>query len=265
MAAQVRNSGRARAAVRQTSQTLRSFHDVHPRVGPVVAASSVLYFVAQVFVAWIWKDPPYSLWANTISDLGNTACGNYGKPALRVCSTRHDWMNAAFILVGVVMVVSAVLLYQEFNEEPRDGYWDGPQIAKFVGFLFYALGGVGAILVGSFPENVNSAGHITGAGLAIAGGNIGILLLASGFEKEDDLPSRIRRFMVIWGVISLAALLMFVFKRHFGLGPGGMERIAAYPETIWLISFGAWIWKVQPKKRRHEMTPARPGPAGKPV
>jgi hypothetical membrane protein len=215
--------------------------------------------MAQVFAAWNWKSPSYSLWTNTISDLGNTVCGDYGNPKLNVCSTNHDYMNAAFIFLGAVMVVSAVLLYQEFNEESQDGYWDLPQIAKLLGFMFFGLGGIGAMLVGIFPENVNSAGHITGAGLAIAGGNVGILLLAAGFEKEDNLPSRIRRFMVIWGFLSLASLLMFVFKRHFGLGQGGMERIAAYPEVIWLVSFGAWIWRVHPKDQPREIQPVRPG------
>jgi hypothetical membrane protein len=250
MAAEVGNPGSTRAAVRKVSTGLRHIRDVHPWLGPVVAGTSILYFVAQVFVAWIWNNPPYSLWANTISDLGNTVCGRYGQPALYVCSPRHEWMNAAFMFVGAVMVVSAVLLYQEFNDEPQAGYWGWRQIAKLLGFVFYGLGGVGAILVGFFPENVNSAGHVTGAGLAIAGGNIGILLLAAGFEKEDQLPSRIHRFMVIWGTISLATLLMFVFERHFGLGQGGMERIAAYPETIWLISFGAWVWRAHPAERR---------------
>ena len=249
MAAQVRNSGRAHGVVRYASRRLQRYR----RLGPFVAGSSILYFAAQIFVAWNWKNPSYSLWTNTISDLGNTVCGNYGKPALHVCSTNHDWMNAAFVFVGAVMAVSAVLLYQEFNEEPSDGYWDRPQIAKLVGFLFVALGGIGAMLVGLFPENVNSAGHITGAALAIAGGNIGILLLAFGFEPEDQLPPRIHRFMVTWGIVSLATLLMFAFKRHFGLGQGGMERIAAYPETIWLISFGLWIAKESPKDRRRAM------------
>jgi hypothetical membrane protein len=165
-------------------------------------------------------------------------------------------MNAAFVLVGAIMAVSAVLLYQEFNEEAHDGYWDGAQVAKLVGFFLFGLGGVGAVLVGLFPENVNSVGHITGAALAIVAGNLGILLLAAGFEEEDKLPSRIRRFMVIWGSISLAAILMFAFKRHFGLGPGGMERIAAYPEVIWLISFGAWIWRAHPKNPPRDLKPA---------
>jgi hypothetical membrane protein len=47
--------------------------------------------------------------------------------------------------------------------------------------------------------------------------------------------------MLWWAPISLVASFMFVFKRHFGLGSGGLERIAAYPETIWLISLGAWL------------------------
>jgi hypothetical membrane protein len=252
------NPGTARRAVRRTSQRLQSFHQRHPEVGPAVAVASVVYFVAQIFVAWVWKNPPYSLWTNTISDLGNTVC--YGKHYPTVCSTRHDYMNAAFIFVGAVMVISAVLLYQEFNEEAHDGYWDRQQTAKLLGFALFGGGGIGAVLVGIFPENVNSAGHITGAALAIGVGNLGILLLAAGFEPEDDLPPRIRRFMAWWGVISLVALLMFAFKRHFGLGQGGLERIAAYPETIWLISFGLWVWHAHPKERRRRMRAAATSP-----
>ncbi len=264
MAAQAGNPGRAHAAVRRTSARLQSFRRRFPWVGPLVAFSSVLYFVAQIFVAWIWKDPSYSLWTNTISDLGNTVC--HGTKYANVCSTRHDYMNAAFIFVGAVMVLSAVLLYQEFNDRPADDYWDRRQVAKAAGFSLYAVGGIGAALVGFFPENVNPGWHVTGAALAIGVGNAGILLLAAGFEPEDDLPARIRRYMVWWGCISLTALLMFKFHRHFGLGQGGLERIAAYPETIWLISFGYWVWRVHPKDRRDERRRAEParGAGGRP-
>jgi hypothetical protein len=27
-----------------------------------------------------------------------------------------------------------------------------------------------------------------------------------------------------------------------------MERLAAYPETIWLITFGLYVWRFHPKK-----------------
>jgi len=201
--------------------------------------SSILYFIAQIFVGWIWK-PPYSLWTNTISDLGNTACRAYG--GSYVCSPRHDWMNAAFIFVGAVMAGGSLLVYQEFNHR-REGSaerpWSRGEIATLLGFVALAVGGLGAILVGLFPENVNGAMHATGAALAIGVGDLGMVML--GISLGSQLPPRLRRFMIGWGTVSLVAGLMFVFHRHFGLGTGGLERIAAYPETIWLISFGMWI------------------------
>jgi hypothetical protein len=35
--------------------------------------------------------------------------------------------------------------------------------------------------------------------------------------------------------------VLFGTDRYFGLGAGSMERIAAYPETLWLIRFGLYI------------------------
>ena len=42
----------------------------------------------------------------------------------------------------------------------------------------------------------------------------------------------------IFGVIGLAATYLFVAGNGFGLGVGGMERIAAYTFPIWLIAAG---------------------------
>ena len=215
---------------RGVGQRLHDFHNHHPLVGAFVYVSSILYFFAQVFVGWIWTSPQYSLWTNTISDLGNTHCGAYR--GSQVCSHRHGWMNLAFVFVGLVMVVGSSLLYHEFERRSWDTW-------RFVGFAVMAIGGVGAILVGAFPENENGTGHVIGASLAIGGGNIALLILA--IALRGDIPERLRRFMLWWAPISLVASFMFVFKRHFGLGSGGLERIAAYPETIWLISLGAWL------------------------
>ena len=79
---------------------------------------------------------------NTISDLGNTACSS------SLCSPRHVWMNVAFIYLGAVMIVGSTLLYHEFRKKGGT-----EQNAAFVGFLLMALGGVGTIIVGTFPEN----------------------------------------------------------------------------------------------------------------
>ena len=43
---------------------------------------------------------------------------------------------------------------------------------------------------------------------------------------------------VLMGMISLIALVLFGSKIFMGLGPGGMERMIAYPLLLWLIGFG---------------------------
>jgi hypothetical membrane protein len=227
--------------VGRVSARTKHFTDRYPWVGPIVFMASALYFVAQIVVGWVWN-PPYSLIHNTISDLGNTRCAPYG--ASYVCSPRHTLMNIAFIFLGLCMAAGSLLIYQEFTERRS-----AERIAALVGFTCMAIGGLGAILVGSFPENTISSLHISGAGLAIGVGNIGILVLGLVLP----LPEGLRGFMLAFSTLSLAALIMFACHRDFGLGQGGMERIAAYPETVWLIRFGLYISR---NHYAHGRTPA---------
>jgi len=208
-------------------------------LGPIVFIASALYFFAQIAVAWVFNPshPQYNVVTNTISDLGNTACGPYGTEY--VCSPRHLTMDIAFFLLGIVMASGSILLYQEFKGRKR-----GEERAAFIGFLLMGIGGVGAMLVGLFPENVNSTMHITGAALAIGVGNVGIFVMGAVLS---DLPEAMRRYMLVFSTISATALVLFASHKYFGIGGGTMERIAAYPETIWLITFGLWVWRFHPK------------------
>lgn len=206
-----------------------AFRDRFPGLGPAVWISSALYFFAQVVVAWVWN-PSYSLVRNTISDLGNTICGKYR--GSYVCSPRHTVMNIAFVFLGVVMAIGSLLIYQEFTERRR-----AERVAAFIGFTLMAIGGVGAVLVGIFPENTMRTMHLTGAGLAIGAGNAAILVLGLVLA----LPESMRRYMLIFSTVSLTALVSFASGKYFGIGQGAMERIAAYPETVWLIIFGLYI------------------------
>ena len=54
--------------------------------------STLLYFLAQGYVAAGWVHPTYSWSSNYISDLGNTTCGLFKVPHgndVLVCSPRH--------------------------------------------------------------------------------------------------------------------------------------------------------------------------------
>ncbi len=214
-------------------------HDAHPSFGPAIFTAAALYFVIQIIVAWVFI-PSYSLVSNSISDLGESSCGGYGSPAM--CSPRWWLMDyVGFLLLGLVMVIGSALLYHEFTERvPRE------RRAAMFGFGLMALGGLGSILVGFFPENENRTMHIIGAFLAIAIGNVAILVLGAVLT----LPESMRRSMLTFSSLALAALLCFASHKYFGIGRGMMERIAAYPVTIWLITFGLYIWRFNPKKSK---------------
>jgi hypothetical membrane protein len=208
------------------SQRMRVFVDKYPLVGPALWILSVQYFVIQLIVANHWR-VPYSLLNNTISDLGNTACAIYG--GRDVCSPLNPLMNASFVILGLTMFEGAMLIYQEFRKNTGSA----------MGFTFMALAGLGTILVGIFPENTISPLHFLGAMLPFLIGNIGMIILGLSLK----LPKWLRVYSVTSGIISLVALGFFITHSYLGLGIGGMERIVAYPQTIWLIVFGIYISK----------------------
>ena len=212
-------------------------HDAHPSLGPAIFTVAVLYFVIQIIVAWVFT-PSYNLVSNSISDLGDTSCGGYGSPEM--CSPRWWLMNyVGFILLGLIMVVGSALLYHEFTQRaPHE------RRAAMLGFVLMAVGGLGSILVAFFPENENRPMHIVGAFLAAGIGNVAILVLGAVLT----LPESMRRSMLIFSSLALAASLCFASHRYFGIGHGMMERIGAYPVAIWLIIFGLYVWRFNPKK-----------------
>jgi hypothetical membrane protein len=212
----------------------------YPGLGPLVWVSSAIYFAVQVFVAWIWKNPRYSVVSNTISDLGNTRCGLYA--GAQVCSPRHVAMNLSFIFLGVVMAAGSLLIHQEFVE--RDNRAE--RLAAAIGFTLMSIAGLGTAVVGLCPENTFSGAHRAGAVVAIVGGNVAIFVLGLVLPLKEGM----RMNMLLWSVTSLVAALLFAGDRYLGIGRGTMERLAAYPETVWLIRFGIYISR-NPYSRGH--------------
>lgn len=203
---------------------IKTFTDRYPYVGPIFWMTSIQYYIIQIIVARAWASP-YSLMNNTISDLGNTACGVYGDRL--ICSPLHSLMNASFITLGITMIIGATLIYREFKESRQSA----------VGFSFMAMAGVGTLLVGLFPENTINILHIIGATLPFLIGNVGMIVLGLSL----DIPQVFRFYTVASGTISLLGLSLFSTQHYVGLGIGGIERITAYPQTMWLIVLGVYI------------------------
>lgn len=209
----------------QSAVPVRKLATRYPWLGPLIYMLSLQYFVVQFIVAAAW--PTYfSLASNVISDLGNTACGEY---AMRyVCSPLHSTMNASFIMLGVTMALGSLFIYQEFHRN-----W-----GTLIGFNLMGLAGFGTIMVGLFPETTIPALHGIGAFLALGIGNLSLVVLAFAITQAR---TSFRAYTFVSGMLSLIALVLFALGVYLGLGQGGIERVVSYPQTIWLILFGAYM------------------------
>lgn len=212
------------------------FRNRYPLLGPIFWLLSLQYFLVQGVVAEAWA-APFSLAKNAISDLGNTACAPYADRY--VCSPLHGLMNSSFVIMGVTIVLGSLLIPEEFRQN---------KLSR-VGFHFMSLAGVGTVLVGLFPENSVSALHFLGAVLPFFFGNVALVI----FSFSLGLPPFFRYYTLASGVIALIAFILFVFDRYMGFGLGGMERLVAYPQTIWLIAFGAYISVNHYRERRGKL------------
>ena len=200
------------------------------RRGAVIWIFAIQFFIAQIIVQAAWTTP-FSLTANYISDLGNTSCGPYPVASnMYVCSPWHAWMNASFIMLGVIILVGAALIYRGFPAGRT----------RTVGLALLALAGPGEILVGLFPENVNITPHSIGAAAHFVSGNLGTVVLGTAIAaSRRQIPLAV--YSIISGSVGLLATALFISGNYLGTGIGGMERIAAYPLPLWLIVVGVWL------------------------
>jgi hypothetical membrane protein len=196
----------------------------YPKLGPFLYVSSIQFFAAQIFVAMHWN-PPYSLTRDTISDLGNTACGTFNSRP--VCSPLHGVMNASFIVLGIAMTAGSILISRQFAKSR----------AATVGFAAMAISGIGVIIVGIFPENSVPAFHGLGAAIAFTVGNAALIIIA----VSPMMPVVLRLYSFLSGTLAILALVSYSSGHYLGLGEGGIERVVAYPQTVWLIVIGLFL------------------------
>ncbi|WP_051803967.1 MULTISPECIES: DUF998 domain-containing protein [unclassified Streptomyces] len=187
----------------------------------------VQFLVIHVIAESAWARP-YSWARNNISDLGNVHCALQPEPEPRyICSPDHDLMNASFITLGALLVVGAVLT--------GGALWRrGPAAA--VARLLLAGAGVGFVLAGLAPADVNEDQHVLGAFLIMATGNIGVAL--AGLALADHVPAPLRWGTSLLGVTAVSAFGLFLSHHYLGLGMGGMERVAAFPLLFWACAAG---------------------------
>ena len=200
------------------------------RLGAWCWIASLQFFVVQWIVQRAWTTP-YSLRTNYISDLGNTACAPFPPDSVAyVCSPWHALMNASFVITGVTIVLGSVLLAVALRA-PR---------ARVAALALLVAAGIGFVLVGLFPENVDFPPHRLGAALQFVLGNLALVVVGASLIRSGAG----RRFGLVsmgFGMAGLVATALFVSRHYLGLGIGGMERVAAYPLPLWTIAAGAGL------------------------
>ncbi len=151
--------------------------------------------------------PDYKTSSNYISDLG------VGSSSLV--------FNSSISILGLLILAASYLSLKSFDSR------------LFSAIL--ALIGFGAVGVGLFPKT-NPTLHAISAFAVFFFGAVAAIF-AYKFEKAP-----FSYLSAVMGVLSLASLPLFFFTDFdFGLGPGGIERIVAYPILLWAIAFGGFL------------------------
>ncbi|WP_053731225.1 DUF998 domain-containing protein [Streptomyces sp. WM6378] len=128
--------------------------------------------------------------------------------------------------------------------------------AAAVARLLLAGAGVGFVLAGLAPADVNENQHALGALLIMAAGNIGLLL--TGFTlAEHSAAAPLRWGTSLLGVTAITAFGLFLSQHYLGLSMGGMERVAAFPLPLWALAAGVH-GLIRRAGRLHETMPTGP-------
>ena len=182
---------------------------------------SLQFFLVQGIVQAAWTTP-FSLAHNMISDLARETCG----PLLRApgiefaCSPWHALMNASIMANGVLIPLGAWLTRRRWP----------PNRLVTVSLAMIALTGPGHFMVGLWPSDTGPTMHFLGAASILLLGNPGMVL--AGFASWRQRRAGAITSIAL-GLAGIAGTVLFTRETGFGIGLGGMERVAFYPLTIW--------------------------------
>ncbi len=162
--------------------------------------------------------PGYSYADDYISDLGASAV-----------------MNVAFMVHGSLFFVGALVISRAI---PSMG-WAG---WGFV--LAAAANAAGNVLVGAFRSGVPA--HVIGAGLAIVGGNVAVIIAGFGSARVGASPTY-RRASITIGIVGLGCLLADHRRRQWFSTVAGRHR-------------GAWFGVLDHRLGDHDRCGCSPPP-----
>jgi len=185
------------------------------RIGALAwVVSALAYFVAEAVAASAM--PRYGYATDYISTLG--------APGL---SPLAGLMNTAFVVQAILFPVGAALTVT------------GARASKRWAFLCFAvLNGVGNFLAATWHSGPSGAGpdwHGVGAFLAIAGGNVAVLLGTLAFRRAGASTTYLAMGVGL-GTVGLACLLGLTVDTSLTVLPiGAWERGSVYSIYLWQV------------------------------
>lgn len=200
------------------------------------------FFVFHLIVQLAWPEP-YSWARNNISDLGAVGCGPWSGDGRYVCSPLHSWMNASFVLQGALLVAGLGL-----SKPLRGGLLTRTSLA------FVSLAGLGWVLAGVAPGDVNEGLHVLGAFLIFFCGNLGLVFAEN--PSQARVARAVRAHPRVLGAVGLVATALFLGQVYVVFGMGGMERIAVFPLQVWAFLVGVQLLRTPAEGSRPLPSPA---------
>ena len=198
------------------------------RLGAMFWLLTVEFFIAQAVAQAAF--PGYSLVDMDISLLGVSACSGVDPNAINpVCSPLSLVFNAGMAINGALVVLGVWFTRK---------LWPPGGLTTAALWILAVGGGDGSILVGLFPLDMSLPMHMIGAILALFVAGFGMLAMSAVLWRQ------FRGFAIYTlatGAITLVAFVLYALEIYLGLGRGIMERIAAWPHTIWYVVTGALI------------------------
>lgn len=171
----------------------------------IVAAALVL--VIGWWVTLAHPDATFVWSRNLISDLGASTC--HDRDARWVCSPRHLVFNTSSVVSGALLLLGASLV--------------STTVGTALALCFVSMG-AGLIIIGSFPADVATDVHLSGAILALPGAGIGMLV--SGRRITTPWLSRRQRLRFGAALVVLLVSAPHLLPPSAGYPKGPSEYLA---------------------------------------
>lgn len=183
--------------------------------GAVLWLVRPVYVVLELVVA-AGTTGGYRLADRPVSDLGAVGCTR------AFCSPRHELMNAAFVGVGLLLALGAVLLAARFGR---------------VVTVLLVVSGLSSVATGLAPVDEDPTLHALAATPQFVCQPLALLLLARTLRPTHG---RLAAGLLLTGAVTAAAAVAFLLVGG-GAGAGVLERLALWPVLVALAAVAAVV------------------------